>query len=557
MDLNLQGPPGSQGSPGAPGLNGSAGSDGISIGVLVEAENSGSNCLQGGKKHSFFKDLNHSGTWNTGEGVLSVSFVCNGSPGTNGSQGAAGATGPNGINIGVLVETESAGSNCAFGGKKHSFFRDVNNNRLYDLGEEVLSVSFVCHGVSNGTIGTTVQPLLPGHKCFYGGINLIFYGDLDSDNVLDSNETVLSSADLCNGTTPNQNETISSSGSFSCAVTASSAAKCWGDNTNYYLGDGTTIQRTTPVYVFGQTAGIKAIATGANSCVLSLAGGVKCWGVNTYGQLGDGSTNTRSTPVNVVGLATGVKQIAVGQTHTCALTSVGGVKCWGGNSGGALGDGTTTNRLSPVDVVGLTSGVKQIASGGYHTTCAVTNLGEVKCWGANSSGELGDGTTVDKYTPTTVTGLPSGAISVSVGSSSGGFVCAVTTTGAAYCWGSNQFGVLGDGTTTNRLSPVAVTGYTSGVAYVAAGNEKACLLTLAGGVKCWGRNYLGSLGDGTTTDRLNPVDVVGLNSNVVGLSDGCAKLIDGSVKCWGSNSNGSLGNGTTTHSSVPVNVIGL
>ena len=170
MDLNLQGPPGSQGSPGAPGLNGSAGSDGISIGVLVEAENSGSNCLQGGKKHSFFKDLNHSGTWNTGEGVLSVSFVCNGSPGTNGSQGAAGATGPNGINIGVLVETESAGSNCAFGGKKHSFFRDVNNNRLYDLGEEVLSVSFVCHGVSNGTIGTTVQPLLPGHKCFYGGI---------------------------------------------------------------------------------------------------------------------------------------------------------------------------------------------------------------------------------------------------------------------------------------------------------------------------------------------------------------------------------------------------
>ena len=315
--------------------------------------------------------------------------------------------------------------------------------------------------------------------------------------------------------------------------------------------------------------GVTAIAAGGyHTCALTTAGGVKCWGWNSNGQLGDGTMTERLTPVDVSGLASGVTAIAAGGAHTCALTSAGGVKCWGSNSFGQLGDGTTTNRLTPVDVSGLASGVTAIAAGDAHLRA--DDRGRRQVLGpqlptANSA----TARRRDRLTPVDVSGLASGVTAIAAG---GNHTCALTTAGGVKCWGYNYFGQLGDGTTTNRLTPVDVSGLdewrdgdcrrweshlraderrrrqvlglqlqrsvrrwhdddivsrrstsvasTSGVTAIAAGGDHTCALTSAGGVKCWGWNSNGQLGDGTTTNRLTPVDVSGLASGVTAIAAG-------------------------------------
>ncbi|MFQ5343763.1 MAG: hypothetical protein ACE5F6_19645, partial [Anaerolineae bacterium] len=299
--------------------------------------------------------------------------------------------------------------------------------------------------------------------------------------------------------------------------------------------------------------GVTAIAAGDfHTCVLTVNGGVKCWGRNDSGQLGDGTTTRRYTPVDVSGLTSGVTAIAPGAYHTCALTAAGGVKCWGAGGFGQLGDGATTQRTTPVDVVGLSSGVQAITGG-----CALTTAGGVKCWGRNDSGQLGDGTTTNRTTPVDVVGLSSGVVAIATG---GSHSCALTTGGGVKCWGYNHYGQLGDGTTTDRHTPVDVVGLSSGVQAIAAGALDVCALTMGGGVKCWGWNWYGQLGDGTTTSRHTPVDVVGLSSGVQAISSGwwntCALTMGDGVKCWGYNGYGQLGDGTSTNRSTPVAVPG-
>ncbi len=196
-----------------------------------------------------------------------------------------------------------------------------------------------------------------------------------------------------------------------CALLATGAVNCWGFNGNGRLGDGTEIDRLTPTQVTGldgEVSEVTAItADGAHTCALLATGAVNCWGANYYGQLGDGTQNGWWTPTQVFEPGSGVTAITASGDRTCALLVTGGVKCWGNNGDGQLGDGTTTDRLTPTQVDGLDSGVTAITAGRHHT-CALLVTGGVKCWGNNGDGQLGDGTIINRLTPTQVTGLHSG-----------------------------------------------------------------------------------------------------------------------------------------------------
>jgi len=301
---------------------------------------------------------------------------------------------------------------------------------------------------------------------------------------------------------------IAAGDEHTCALTSMGVTKCWGYNRYGQLGNGTTANSLTPTDVIGLSSGVISISTGSqHSCALTTGGGVKCWGNNDWGQLGDGSYQYRTTPTDVIGLASGVIAISAGSGHTCALTTGGSVKCWGYNFKGQLGDGTTTIRWTPVDVSGLSSGIVAI-SGGYWHTCALTSIGTVKCWGFNQYGQLGDGTREQRLIPTEVTGLSSNIIAISSGHM---HTCATTSEGTAKCWGLNRYGQLGDGSTIERWTPVGVSGLSSGVASISAGRWHTCALTLVGGVKCWGANQWGQLGDGTAIGHPTPGDVLILN----------------------------------------------
>ncbi len=358
---------------------------------------------------------------------------------------------------------------------------------------------------------------------------------------------------------------VAANSGFTCAITASGGVKCWGYNEFGYLGNGTTTESRNPVDVSGLTGGVTAIAVGGfHGCALMQLGGVKCWGRNDGGQLGNGTITSSSIPVQVAGLTSGVTSIAAGADHSCAVTKAGGVKCWGFNAFGDLGNGSTTGSLTPVDVAGLSSGVTAIAAGGDHA-CAVTKAGGVKCWGWNAAGQLGNGSTTSSLTPVDVAGLTSGVTAIAAGDV---HTCALLSAGGVRCWGLNSLGQLGTGSTTNSSTPVNVTGLTTGVTAIAAGRSghanyafHTCALLTVGAVKCWGWNNSGQLGNGTTTNSSVPVDVSGLGSGAtaitLGTSHSCALLEGGGLVCWGNNTNGRLGDGTTIDRLTPVVVKGI
>lgn len=336
-----------------------------------------------------------------------------------------------------------------------------------------------------------------------------------------------------------------------CALTTSGGVQCWGA----ISGLPVTLATHVPVDVVGLTSGVAAIAKGGNhACALTTSGGVKCWGGNENGELGDGSETNTATPVDVVGLSSGVASISAGFWHTCAVTMSGAAKCWGANMYGQLGNGTKIDSPVPVDVVGLTDGVATIEAGADHT-CILTVGRAVKCWGTNTSGQLGNGTTTDSYVPVPVVGMTNGIRSIAAGFE---HTCAVTISGGARCWGGNHYGQLGDGTGLFRRYYVNVTGLNSaGVLAIAPGLTYTCALLIGGVAKCWGTNQYGRLGNGTTANTKIPLAVSGL-VDAVGLATDfnhtCAVMVDGRARCWGSNEYGQLGNDSTMNSSTPVDV---
>lgn len=302
---------------------------------------------------------------------------------------------------------------------------------------------------------------------------------------------------------------------------------------------------------------VQIAAGGNHTCAVTPVGGVKCWGWNNYGQLGDGTATNRSVPVDVIGLSSGVASVAAGYFHTCAVTTGGAAKCWGRGSEGQLGDGAGANSLTPTQVSGFGSGIASMSAGAYYT-CAITTGAAVKCWGYNDYGQLGDGTGIDRWHPVQVSGLESGVLGLSVGLY---HACAIVTDGALWCWGLNSYGQLGNGTGLDSSIPALVQGLESGVAGVSAGDAATCIVTIAGAANCWGYNGDGRLGDGTVTNRSVPTQVIGLSSGVKSVSAGqwhtCAVMTAGAVKCWGRGSEGQLGDGYVLQRPTPVDVVGL
>jgi alpha-tubulin suppressor-like RCC1 family protein len=350
---------------------------------------------------------------------------------------------------------------------------------------------------------------------------------------------------------------VAAGNDFTCALSASGKASCWGNNDHGQLGNDATVGSNVPVSVIG-LADAKAIAAGwGHACALTSGGAVKCWGYNRNGELGDGTNTDSSRPVDVIGLTSGIAAISAGEDHTCAVTAAGGVKCWGYNDNGQLGDGTKASRSVPVDAAGFSGGVKSVAAGWSHT-CALTSSGGAKCWGSNRYGQLGDGETVDlRLTPVNVTGLTYGVLNITA---KAGQSCALTTGGGVTCWGNNKYGQLGDGTARQRNSPVQTTGLIQGVREIETGWNHTCAVLDAGELDCWGWNFYGQLGDGTKATRIQPVGVLhltdGVNSIAIGWSHTCVATELGMVKCWGQNNFGQLGDGTQTDSGIPRTVIG-
>ncbi len=344
-----------------------------------------------------------------------------------------------------------------------------------------------------------------------------------------------------------------------CAVLDSGGVKCWGDNTEGQLGDGTTTSSGAPVEVSGLTMDAFSVVAGDNhTCVMDHYGSVLCWGDNSRGQLGDGSNVDSTTPVAVTGLTNNVDAIAASGDHTCALTTGGGVKCWGYNAWGQLGNGTNIASNVPVDVTGLTSGVSAIATGSFHSCAGLTvglSGGGVKCWGYNQYGQLGDGTTTDSLVPVDVLGVTN-ARTVAAG---GLHSCVLEFGGDVTCWGRGDSGQLGNGSTANSSTPVTVSGL-SGVGSIIAAGSHSCAVTTSGAAKCWGANTLGQLGNGTGVSISSPVDVIGHSSGVNALAAGagghtCAWVSGGGINCWGNNFQGQLGTGIPGFSLVPFNTL--
>jgi alpha-tubulin suppressor-like RCC1 family protein len=308
------------------------------------------------------------------------------------------------------------------------------------------------------------------------------------------------------------------------------------------------------------SAVVPMAAAGTNSTIaLKSNGTVVAWGNNNNGQLGVGTTTNSASPLVVPGLS-GALAVSSSSIHTLTLKSNGTVVAWGLNNTGQLGDGTTTQRNSPVPVLGLggaeLNGVVAVAAGGNHSV-ALKSDGTVVAWGSNTYGQMGSSTFLTMGESTAWLAVPvTGVVAVAAGFA---HTVALKSDGTVVAWGNNEQGQLGDGTTTNRSNPVAVPGL-SGVVAVSAGLLHTVALKSDGTVVAWGFNYYGQLGDGTTTDRHGPVLVPNLTGALAVSAGGLHTIAITSaskVVAWGFNANGQLGDGTTTDRRSPVAVQGL
>ncbi len=278
----------------------------------------------------------------------------------------------------------------------------------------------------------------------------------------------------------------------------------WGYNAHGQLGDSTTFQRNTPVQAAGGGNTWAAVAAGRlHTVALKSDGTLWAWGLNDVGQLGDGTTINKSIPVQVSGGGNTWVAIAAGGDHTVALKSDGTLWAWGYNFFGQLGDGTTTNKTTPVQVAGGGNTWVAVTAGGNHTV-ALKSDGTLWAWGYNLYGQLGDGTTINKSTPVQVPGGGNTWVAIAAGGAGGNHTVALKSDGTLWAWGYNFYGQLGDGTTINKTTPVQVAGGGNTWSEITAGYLHTVALKSGGPVWTWGYNQTGQLGDGTNVNKNIP-----------------------------------------------------
>lgn len=306
-----------------------------------------------------------------------------------------------------------------------------------------------------------------------------------------------------------------------CARLSDDSVQCWGRNTQGQLGDGTSVDRSVPGPVAGLTT-VAQLALGGNitdghSCARLTDGSLRCWGSNGDGQLGDGTTTDRLTATAVTGLPGPAIDVAPGGLHTCAVLFDGTVWCWGRNNYGQLGDGTGAGHAAPTAVIGLTTAI-DVEAGPFHT-CARLSDSSVECWGVDivelararrgsgggggPGGSVGALGTIVESNPIadTIMGVRSGRLALGVA-----HIISISSRGRISAWGLNNFGQLGDGTTSDSFRPTRT--LTSGDGLSAtSGWDHGCAVLTGGTLECWGRNSHGELGDGSMTNRLTPVAI--------------------------------------------------
>lgn len=363
-----------------------------------------------------------------------------------------------------------------------------------------------------------------------------------------------------------------------CLLDPEGAAWCWGANESGQLGNGSLVPSATPVRVAGGRRFVAIQAGGSHTCALTAGGEAFCWGSNRFGQLGSGGASTAEfEPVPVTGGLSFAALSVGGFHHTCGRTAAGELHCWGGDRDGQLGYAPPDECLFGVGIdpcgrtprpVPLGSAVGEVSAGFLHT-CALDPAGVARCWGENSAGQLGTGTTGTRVPPSEVRGAVRFAALAS-GSLHG---CGLDEAGRAHCWGEGSAGALGTGTPVSTLTPAAVSG---GLSYrtlaVSRGNTSfghGCGIATDGRLHCWGANHAGQLGSGATDvtcpGRAGPVACApapravgegGWSAVAAGTHFTCAADAEGTPFCWGANAAGQLGNGSGAASSVPVRVAG-
>lgn len=462
------------------------------------------------------------------------------------------------------------------------------------LGNGSTSSSSVPVAVQRGAIpnGVTIRHITVGyhytcaiasdHKAYCWGQNQ--FGQLGSghtDQYRTTPVAVSMSGELA-GKTMRQ---IAGGGYHTCAIASDNNAYCWGYGGNGQLGNGTGGQSRVPVPVLqGATVGsstpgrakARHITAGLyHSCIIGADGRPYCWGHGGEGRLGNGSTNGSSVPVAVLlPSSVLVRHIAAGMEHTCAAGLDGRAYCWGNGGAGQLGNSATGHSLTPV-AASLASSLNgkrvQLVAAANGYSCGLTTDGMLHCWGDNAHGRLGNNTTSASsvavaVTPTVPKEALSKRIVQEISQGQGGSTCAILFDGWAYCWGANNAGQLGNGTTTFAQQPTPVSRgvIPDGTTFrqVAIGGTHTCAIGSDEKVYCWGKNNFGQLGNGTTNDSATPVAVVvgqlpdggRALSVAAGSSHTCVIGTNYQLYCWGLNNGGQLGDATMNNRTTPVAV---